>query len=113
MKVVGDIMLFRMKYVPPSISAWKCPKWIDLCSRGNLRFLKSYCSLNMYIWHNIFDFFMTQMRISNSMMPLKFTPTFPYIIDQKRTCFPEMSRDFQKLQNVPNMIISTCLRFPI
>ena len=43
------------------------PQWIDFCSRGNLRFLKSYCSLNMYIWHNIFDFFMTQMRISNSI----------------------------------------------
>ena len=43
------------------------PQWIDFCSRGNLRFLKSYCSLNMYIWHNVFDFFMTQMRISNSI----------------------------------------------
>ena len=33
------------------------PQWIDFCSRGNLRFLKSYCSLSMYIWHHIFDFF--------------------------------------------------------
>ena len=89
------------------------PQWIDFSSRGNFIFSKSYYNLNMNIGPPIFDFFMTQMRISKSMTPLKFTPTFPYIIDQERTCFPEMSRDFQKLQNVSHMIISTCLRFPI
>ena len=83
------------------------PQWIDFCSRGNFVFLKSYSSLNMYIGHPIFDFFMTQMRISKSMTPLKFTPTFPYIIDQKRICFSEKSWDFQKLQNVSNGIKSS------
>ena len=83
------------------------PQWIDFSSRGNFIFSKSYYNLNMNIGPPIFDFFMTQVRISKSMTPLKFTPTFPYIIDQKRICFSEKSWDFQKLQNVSNGIKSS------
>ena len=83
------------------------PQWIDFSSRGNFIFSKSYYNLNMNIGPPIFDFFMTQVRISKSMTPLKFTPTFPYIIDQKRICFSEKSGDFQKLQNVSNGIKSS------